>query len=366
MYYEHRNSPCPLYSYAAVYWGHHARKVSALPSEVMKFLNSKSCLNLSAQKIGFFKRKLMDSNLEFSGLQLAAYFGLENAVRILLNNEFDWPPNGNNESPLIFAAAGGHEAVVRFLIKSGVAVNTVDKSGWSPLRYAAVNRYENILKLLLDAEAHPNPKCTLGEMPLFYAVQNDYKALIDHIIDSYSVDINVRNDFGMTPLIEATKKGYGTTVKGLLERGANADRKDGKGWTPLLHATWNKQVDVVKMLLANNANPNTRDKIGRTAIFYAIVDGSIKMFEASLADERFERYIVDLYGLPPLTIAVIQKQQEIVELLLVTSSSNPDLQDHFGRTYYGGLEGIKMIMLSVFCLTMLRRDASSWVITTYP
>lgn len=327
---EDRNSPCALYKYAAAYWGHHARKVSTLLPEVMEFLNNTLFTYTSAQEIDFlFTNSFL--HYEFKGLELAAYFGLENAVITLLNNEaeIDRLPNSNVGLSLVLAAVEGHEAIVRLLVKAGVKISSMNQHlKW----YVAVNGHTNMLKLLIDAGAQCDSKDPFGKSSLHWAAQFDQNALIDHVIDSYSIDVNVRDDLGETPLMDAAKNGHGATVKRLLERGADADWKDEDGWTPLLHATWNKQVDVVKILLASSVNPNATDKIGRTAFFYAILRGSAKILEILIADDRIKRDSKDQYGMTPLTITVIQKWQEVMELLLATSNVNPDSQDYFGRT----------------------------------
>lgn len=58
--------------------------------------------------------------------------------------------------------------LVKSLIKSGVDINTADKSGNTPLFYASKNKIE-IVKLLLDAGADVNITNNAGDTPLYFS-----------------------------------------------------------------------------------------------------------------------------------------------------------------------------------------------------
>ncbi|KAL9607516.1 MAG: hypothetical protein Q9167_007571 [Letrouitia subvulpina] len=362
--YWHRNSPYALYKYAVTYWGQHARLVSTLLPEVMKLLDSRLYINASAQEIDNFERNHLNDRI--NRLHLAAYFGLENAVRHLLKTEakIDFL-NFHVWSPLSLAAAGGHEAVAKLLIKEGFDIDHKDWYGRSPPMYAASKGHTDIFNLLIDAGAKPDSKDKSGQTSLWFATKGGHNALVGHILNNFSININARNTWGTTPLLQALKDGHEAiavrlldrgadpnvedidgetaliqasrtnpiaTVKRLLKRGADTERRDQYGWTPLMHASWNRRSDIVRILFTNNANPNACDNLGRTAFFYAVLDGSTEIIETLIADDRVERDSKDYYGMAPLALAVICRRQEVVELLLATSSVNPDSQDNSGRT----------------------------------
>ncbi|GAB1319662.1 hypothetical protein MFIFM68171_09872 [Madurella fahalii] len=51
----------------------------------------------------------------------------------------------------LWAAGGGHEAVVKMLLDTGrVDVDSTGDSGWAPLSWAAVNGHEAMVQMLLD------------------------------------------------------------------------------------------------------------------------------------------------------------------------------------------------------------------------
>ena len=62
----------------------------------------------------------------------------------------------NQSTPLIMAAGGGHEEVIRVLLKAGAMVNKTAMLGLSPLHFAAHFGHIDVVKLLLESGADPN------------------------------------------------------------------------------------------------------------------------------------------------------------------------------------------------------------------
>lgn len=76
----------------------------------------------------------------FQPLHLAAFFGREEALKILIGSRVDLDTlsqNGLGVAPLHSALANGHETIARELVFEGADVNLASKSGWTPLHYAA-------------------------------------------------------------------------------------------------------------------------------------------------------------------------------------------------------------------------------------
>ena len=79
-------------------------------------------------------------------------------------------------------------------------------------------------------------------------------------------DVNFRNSYGATPLIEASLRGYEAIVRTLLEHGADVGTADTVfGATALNFAALTGQVQVVEFLLKRGADVNAKDFDGRTA-----------------------------------------------------------------------------------------------------
>ncbi|PVH67388.1 ankyrin [Cadophora sp. DSE1049] len=86
-----------------------------------------------------------------TGLHLAAYFGVEAVVQLLLGTEkVDADSKDTHgQTPLSYAADNGQEVVVELLVATEkVAVDSKDNYGQTPLSWAAENRRDGVVKLL--------------------------------------------------------------------------------------------------------------------------------------------------------------------------------------------------------------------------
>ncbi|MEJ2217731.1 MAG: ankyrin repeat domain-containing protein [Gemmatimonadota bacterium] len=94
----------------------------------------------------------------FTPLHLAAYFGREEAVQVLL--EAGAPVDATTRNamanrPLHAAAAGRHDGVVRLLVEAGADANARQAGGWTALHAAAQHGDDDLVEMLLEAGAHP-------------------------------------------------------------------------------------------------------------------------------------------------------------------------------------------------------------------
>lgn len=68
-------------------------------------------------------------------------------------------------SPLMFAAYGGHGAVVAFLLEKGASANLKDASGASAADWASQGGHQAIATTLTKAGAQLNPFLNVGVLP---------------------------------------------------------------------------------------------------------------------------------------------------------------------------------------------------------
>ena len=176
-----------LYDYAAHNWGHHARKALTLCIEVINFLNYKVKVEGSSQALIAIKH--YSSYLGYSqkfprqmtGLHLAAYFGVEEAVKAVLQERVEADAkNTYGRTPLSYAAENGHEAVVKLLFEKGADLESKDNEfGRTPLSWAARNGHEAVVKLLLEKGADLESKDNeYGRTPLWWAAGNGHEAVV--------------------------------------------------------------------------------------------------------------------------------------------------------------------------------------------
>ncbi|KAI2611824.1 hypothetical protein GGR54DRAFT_340768 [Hypoxylon sp. NC1633] len=123
----------PLYNYASCNWGHHVQEAPTFDEKlILAFLSNDAKVSASAQALMILEG-LVDG-LEYqprthgshhmgrlpdlvSGLHLAAWFGLREAITMLLRDGYD--PNtltDSGETPLIWAAKTGQHMVVQQLL----------------------------------------------------------------------------------------------------------------------------------------------------------------------------------------------------------------------------------------------------------
>ena len=95
----------------------------------------------------------------FAALGLAAYFGKEDMVRLLLLKGADpnvSSRNGFNVYPIHSAVAANYDMISKMLLEAGAEVNVVQQSGATPLHSAAHNGNIDLLIVLLEAGANVN------------------------------------------------------------------------------------------------------------------------------------------------------------------------------------------------------------------
>jgi Ankyrin repeats (3 copies) len=178
----------PLYDYAARNWGHHARAGSKeVVQVILGLLESEARVAGSSQAMmasrsfsGYSQRVPR----QMTGVHVAAYFGLKEAIAALLTKDGVDPDSKNSygRTPLSWAAENGHEAVVQLLLaKDGVDPDSKDTYyGQTPLSRAAENGHEAVVQLLLakDGVDLDSKDTYYGRTPLSWAAGNGHEAVV--------------------------------------------------------------------------------------------------------------------------------------------------------------------------------------------
>ncbi|WP_082429630.1 ankyrin repeat domain-containing protein [Pseudanabaena sp. 'Roaring Creek'] len=86
---------------------------------------------------------------------------------------------------------------------------------------------------------------------------------------SQATDVNVRDEYGWTPLLWAAMNGHTEIVRILLVSGANPNTRNKYGWTPLMWASGQGHGEIVRSLIAAGARLNAQDRNGWTALMWA-------------------------------------------------------------------------------------------------
>ncbi|RTE83933.1 hypothetical protein BHE90_001520 [Fusarium euwallaceae] len=288
-------------------------------------------------------------------LGLAVHGEHPGAVEVLLSNPeiaVAARENTDGEMLLHMAVERGHEEIVRLLVSHGMNVN--DQSGWgrnTPL-HLAVNRlygsHDCIIRFLLSqANLKPDLVNQYGDTPVAMAVSLGRLEVLRMLL-AKGVDMEVRNNYGLTLLGLAANEGYLPMVELLLAMdGVDADSRNDEGRTPLTVATnlvrditsnyrsecVHDHFGVVKYLLnSGQADINSRDDLGRTPLMHSARgdDHDLSSFRMILDYEGVDIDATDNEGQTALSMAVFEDKEDKA-ILLLEKGADPNL----GRPYEG-------------------------------
>lgn len=148
---------------------------------------------------------------------------------------------------------------------------------------------------------------------------------------------------GGKALLWSAENGRHTTMKKLLEEGANPNvTDDNRGFTPLLYAVSKGHETVVKLLLEWKANTELRDfTLGQTPLLTAIQKGHPAIVKL-LLDNNANTEHVNNYGVTPLLFAASGCDLAVVQLL-IENKADIGAKDIFGRdlVYWAGAAGVQ-------------------------
>lgn len=164
---------------------------------------------------------------------------------LVLQKELNKTPRTKAEWELYDAVRANNKEKVRRILESNT-VNTIDLNKYSnfdaftPLTASSSQGYDDIIRILLE-----------------YDVNKDKED---------------KNDFHLTPLGHAINANHLTTVKLLVEAGADINLTTGfpSKRSPLEHAVISDNLEVLKYLLEKGANPNTNDENGSNILISAL------------------------------------------------------------------------------------------------
>ncbi|KAL7802928.1 hypothetical protein V8C43DRAFT_312380 [Trichoderma afarasin] len=209
----------PFYAYAAYYWGFYALEVPECP-DILLFLGKQANAAAAAQVIFSNGARDQTTYVALPGvsvaIHLAAFFGLKEAMKVLLN-VFDVDLKAYyGLTPLMAAAMSGQISVAELLLAEGADIEAKDGGGRTALSLAVFRAGEAMIDLLITRGAK----------------------------------VNFHNGDGSTPLLTAIDRGDKAVVKLLLIRGADIELKSKNGEAPAAYAAKKENEDIASLLLA--------------------------------------------------------------------------------------------------------------------
>lgn len=167
-----------------------------------------------------------------------------------------------------------------------------------------------------------------GQASLLCAAKAGVQKVVKSLLKRDNIQINTRDQTGLTPLSWSARNGRKRVVQLLLkEDDIEINSQDQDGRTPLSWAAANGHKAVVKLLLEqDNIEINIKDKSGRTALSHTAQYGHTAVALLLLMQSNIQIDEQDRDGWSPLAYAAENKHEKTTELLAQKSSLQAGLQ----------------------------------------
>ncbi|KAH6904798.1 hypothetical protein BKA70DRAFT_1295100 [Coprinopsis sp. MPI-PUGE-AT-0042] len=182
---------------------------------------------------------------------LACRQGSDNAVKELLCLP-DISAKVYGRRALMYASSFGREGAIRLLLAHpDIKINALDESRWSALVRASHRNRKGAVILLLSYPDIEVNMMTVQGTALHMATMNGYEDMVTILLAHPSVDPNIVNPWGMTPLSLASSYGHTGIAKRLLSHPQiQVNAQPRPGVTALCEAVEWGNEDTVRLLLS--------------------------------------------------------------------------------------------------------------------
>ena len=192
-------------------------------------------------------------------------------------------------TPLYLACLNGNAVVIEKLLKAGADANAAVREGERALMTAArTGKVEAARVLLAHGAIVDATESWRGQTALMWAAAQNHPAMVRELL-AHGANVNARSTVrewerqttaeprekwlppgGLTALLFAARQGALSSVRVLVEGGADVNATDPDGISGVLSAIINGHYDVAAFLLEKGTDPNLADKTGRTALYAAV------------------------------------------------------------------------------------------------
>lgn len=178
--------------------------------------------------------------------------------------------------------------------------------------------------------------------PFISAVKENDLDFTRVFLDNNRIDLDEKDEEGVTVLIHAAARGYTSMVKDLLAHGANPNVIGTNAEITALMAAiensninTNNNINVIRVLLEHpNLDPNIGDPLlGSTALMGAVVDGKLEIAKELLKNEKTDPNLKNKFGATALMMAIQGGNVDIINALLGNPKVDPNImEDMTGNT----------------------------------
>ena len=278
-----------------------------------------------------------------TSLLIACYRGNTDLVReLVVEHGADVDAHDDDgDDALMYAVRGGHEDLVRFLIKEFKFNANMSRGsdGRTPLLEACIKGHVDFVReLIVKHGADLSAKDNNNYDALLFAVYGGHPDLVRVLIKEFNFNANMsRGCNGRTPLLEASYKGRIDFVRELVvEHGAGLSAKDNNNYyDALLYAVYGGHQDLVRVLIKEfNFNVNmSRGRNGCTSLLIACYRGHTDLVRELVVEHGADVNAHDDDGDDALMYAARGGHQDLVRVLIKEFNFNANMsRGSDGRT----------------------------------
>ena len=288
-----------------------------------------------------------------TALHFAAAVGSTGATKLLLDAGAAADAVGHaGASPLMVAAAMGHEGVASELCEGGADVNFAHAFGGSTaLHFAAEMGRASLIAALCAVGADPNARKTTGGTPLHSAADADQAAAVTALVSATcNASTTTLLNGDTSALYLAAQRGYVNTSAALLDAGADVNFVMPRG-------SFRAELTVhgaATPLGAGGFYPERNTEVGNgaSALHAAVENGHRAMVRLLLA--RGARQLNSMEGVAPLLLS-LQYHHPTIAIDLVKAAEPPDVdarapQDGTSALFVAAGEGYLEVVRSLLQL----------------
>lgn len=249
-------------------------------------------------------------------LLMAASYGREDILQILIRNNADINSANVFESPLMAAAVNGHINIVNALINCNANTNAIYMRGKTALMLvqSVEKNGVEIINLLINANADINAQTEIGQTALMLSATIGNETILDALINC-NAKVDLIDKRGESALIAAVEHGHESIVHTLLANKADLNLQGNALNTPLMRAVFRGHENIFSTLMKNNADLNLTNSSGETAVMLAAEHGR-ETFINSLITNKANVNTCSNYDMSALSYAARNGKEDLVNLLI--------------------------------------------------
>uniref|UniRef100_A0A668ATC1 Fibronectin type III and ankyrin repeat domains 1 n=1 Tax=Myripristis murdjan TaxID=586833 RepID=A0A668ATC1_9TELE len=187
-------------------------------------------------------------------------------------------------------------------------------------------------EILYGQEISVHTAQPLNGKNLHQAVILNNEEELARILHMNTVDVNIPDQLGFTPLMVATMRGFYRLVDILVQNGADVNKKSSSGKDSLMLACFCGHLDIVQYLRKSGALWMSRDNAGCTALHWAVDGSHLPVIQHMIEDNCQVEVKDSVSGWTPLMRVSAVTGNANVASILLGAGADINVRDRDGKT----------------------------------